>query len=79
MRFIEYMPFDGNKWSQNKFVPYRSMLAQILTRWPDLTRRTDDPNHTAKVWDYICAVWHWHRKMAWARGATTITHTMQVL
>ena len=49
MRFIEYMPFDGNKWSMNKFVPYRSMLAQIMERWPQLSRRQDSPNDTSKV------------------------------
>ena len=25
-RFIEYMPFDGNKWNTKKMVPYQEML-----------------------------------------------------
>lgn len=50
VRFIEYMPFDGNKWSMAKFVPYRSMLAQVMTRWPQLVRRQDSPNDTSKAY-----------------------------
>ena len=49
VRFIEYMPFDGNKWSMSKFVPYRSMLAQVMARWPQLLKRQDSPNDTSKV------------------------------
>jgi cyclic pyranopterin phosphate synthase len=26
LRFIEYMPFDGNKWNTKKMVPYQEML-----------------------------------------------------
>ena len=26
VRFIEYMPFDGNKWDTRKMVPYTEML-----------------------------------------------------
>lgn len=26
VRFIEYMPFDGNVWSDKKMVPYREMV-----------------------------------------------------
>lgn len=55
MRFIEYMPFDGNKWSMSKFVPYRSMLTQIIARWPQLSRRQDSPNDTSKVSQYCHA------------------------
>ena len=37
IRFIEYMPFDGNKWNSNKLVPYREMLNRIRNRYPTLT------------------------------------------
>ena len=29
VRFIEYMPFDGNKWNDKKMVPYQEMLKII--------------------------------------------------
>jgi hypothetical protein len=28
VRFIEYMPFDDNKWAERKLVPYAEMLAE---------------------------------------------------
>ena len=39
VRFIEYMPFDGNVWSDRKMVPYREMMATLEQRFPEgLTR-----------------------------------------
>jgi cyclic pyranopterin phosphate synthase len=32
VRFIEYMPFDGNAFSTNKMVPYREVMARINDR-----------------------------------------------
>lgn len=32
VRFIEYMPFDGNVWSTRKMVPYRQMMAAVNER-----------------------------------------------
>ena len=29
VRFIEYMPFDGNVWSDSKMVTYRDMVTQV--------------------------------------------------
>lgn len=49
VRFIEYMPFDGNRWNYSKFVPYRSMLSTIMSKYPLLERLTDGPNDTSKV------------------------------
>lgn len=49
VRFIEYMPFDGNKWSKKKLVPFEQMLSAIRKRWPELERGQDDANHTSKV------------------------------
>ena len=43
------MPFDGNKWSLRKFVPYRKMLAAVMAQYPDLQRISDGPNDTSKV------------------------------
>ncbi len=49
VRFIEYMPFDGNRWNLAKFVPYRSMLTRVLAQWPNLERLEDKKNDTSKV------------------------------
>ncbi len=49
VRFIEYMPFDGNRWNFSKFVPYRKMLAQVMAQWPELERLTDSANDTSKA------------------------------
>lgn len=37
VRFIEYMPFDGNKWSDRKLVPFEDMLRIIRREFPSLT------------------------------------------
>ncbi len=34
VRFIEYMPFDGNVWSDSKMVPYADMLATMHAAYP---------------------------------------------
>uniref|UniRef100_H2XNB1 Molybdenum cofactor biosynthesis protein 1 n=1 Tax=Ciona intestinalis TaxID=7719 RepID=H2XNB1_CIOIN len=47
VRFIEYMPFDGNKWNENKMVSYQK-LKTIQSQFPVLHRLEDDPNHTSK-------------------------------
>lgn len=49
IRFIEYMPFDGNRWNLSKFVPYRTMLANVMAQWPQLVRLKDQPSDTSKV------------------------------
>jgi len=53
VRFIEYMPFDGNRWNDKKFVSYKDMLEIIKKRFPNLERVPDEemgPNETAKTW-----------------------------
>eukprot|EP00731_Ephydatia_muelleri_P009020 Em0004g1358a len=50
VRFIEYMPFDGNKWSVNKFFPFQEMLALIKSRWPNVQRVAEQPNDTSKMY-----------------------------
>ena len=49
VRFIEYMPFDGNKWNQRKMVPYTEMISRVRSRYPDLIRLTDSASDTSKV------------------------------
>jgi cyclic pyranopterin phosphate synthase len=48
VRFIEYMPFSGNRWNFEKFVAYRDMLAEVLRVWPRLNKIQDGKNDTAK-------------------------------
>ncbi|KAJ1030537.1 hypothetical protein NDA16_001446 [Ustilago loliicola] len=52
IRFIEYMPFDGNKWQVQKLVPYRDLVKTIQSEFPDFERvaNRDDPNDTSKHW-----------------------------
>ncbi|KAJ4304204.1 hypothetical protein N0V88_001817 [Collariella sp. IMI 366227] len=49
VRFIEYMPFDGNKWSKGKMFSYQEMLELIRTRYPDLQRAEGHKNDTSKT------------------------------
>ncbi|KAL2694058.1 hypothetical protein Neosp_000628 [[Neocosmospora] mangrovei] len=50
VRFIEYMPFDGNKWSKNKMFSYSEMLDLIRTKYPTLQKVQDHRNDTSKTW-----------------------------
>ena len=50
VRFIEYMPFQGNGWSETGFVSYADMLERIRLRHPVLDRLEDGPHATAKTW-----------------------------
>ncbi len=49
VRFIEYMPFDGNKWSENKMLSYKEMLAMIREKYPSLQKVQDHENDTSKT------------------------------
>ncbi|CAM9155376.1 unnamed protein product [Sphacelaria rigidula] len=51
VRFIEWMPFDDNRWKDANFFSYQSMLEVIRERYPDLERSIDSVNDTTK----------WHR------------------
>lgn len=50
VRFIEYMPFDGNRWSEVKFLSYKSMLARIRAMYPTIERDVIEANETSKSW-----------------------------
>ncbi|GFF31645.1 hypothetical protein IFM51744_01516 [Aspergillus udagawae] len=50
VRFIEYMPFDGNKWSQGKMVSYQEMLAVIREKYPSLEKVVGHKNDTSKTY-----------------------------
>ena len=48
VRFIEYMPFDGNRWNTGKMVSFREMVDIIRKRYPNFERVADAPNDTSK-------------------------------
>ncbi|KAK4285558.1 hypothetical protein QN277_002243 [Acacia crassicarpa] len=48
IRFIEFMPFDGNVWNVKKLVPYAEMMDIVGKRFAGLKRLQDHPTDTAK-------------------------------
>lgn len=50
VRFIEYMPFDGNKWNFKKMVSYQEMLDRVRQHWPNLNRLQTGLTDTAKTY-----------------------------
>uniref|UniRef100_A0A665V048 Molybdenum cofactor biosynthesis protein 1 n=2 Tax=Echeneis naucrates TaxID=173247 RepID=A0A665V048_ECHNA len=50
VRFIEYMPFDGNKWNFKKMVSYQEMLDCIRQQWPNLELLQSGHTDTAKIY-----------------------------
>src|SRR5271155_9213 len=50
VRFIEYMPFDGNKWSKGKMISFKEMLAMIRDKYPDVHKVQDHTNDTSKTY-----------------------------
>jgi len=49
VRFIEYMPFEGNKWNDGKFVSFKEMKTLIQNKFGELTRGAQEgPNDTSK-------------------------------
>lgn len=50
VRFIEYMPFGGNKWQHKKMLGYQEMLQTIRDRYPDLEKAQDQPHDTSKTY-----------------------------
>lgn len=47
VRFIEFMPFTGNRWTSNKVFSYQEMLQTIEEKY-DVIRLQDDAHDTAK-------------------------------
>ena len=50
VRFIEYMPFDGNKWNKDKMFSYSEMLDLIKQEYPQLERVKGHKNDTSKTY-----------------------------
>lgn len=47
IRFIEFMPFDGNKWQWDKVVPYKEIIEIIENVYP-IEKLQDTPHSTSK-------------------------------
>jgi cyclic pyranopterin phosphate synthase len=50
VRFIEYMPFGGNKWSKGKMLSYQEMLEIIRSKYPEIHRVPGHKNDTSKTY-----------------------------
>ncbi|KRK01642.1 molybdenum cofactor biosynthesis protein 1 isoform X1 [Drosophila yakuba] len=50
VRFIEYMPFSGNKWHTERLISYKDTLQTIRQRWPDFQALPNGPNDTSKAY-----------------------------
>eukprot|EP01126_Amoeba_proteus_P057089 TRINITY_DN7243_c0_g1_i17.p2 TRINITY_DN7243_c0_g1~~TRINITY_DN7243_c0_g1_i17.p2 ORF type:complete len:175 (-),score=42.96 TRINITY_DN7243_c0_g1_i17:428-952(-) len=50
VRFIEYMPFSGNTWKDNTFVPYTEMLERIREKFPVEKKSEISNNETSKTY-----------------------------
>ena len=50
VRFIEFMPFDGNKWNMSKMVSYAEVMQYVNTSFSEtqIERLQDAPNDTSK-------------------------------
>ncbi|DAZ93161.1 TPA: hypothetical protein N0F65_005511 [Lagenidium giganteum] len=49
VRFIEWMPFDSNRWNDETFVSYKEMMALITEKFADVEKLEDGPNDTSKA------------------------------
>ncbi|MDD2794106.1 MAG: GTP 3',8-cyclase MoaA [Sediminibacterium sp.] len=47
VRFIEFMPFDGNRWKSDKLVTLQEMIDRIALNY-DITAAENDPHDTSK-------------------------------
>lgn len=53
VRFIEYMPFDGNRWSWEKMVSYKQLLSQIVKHFGESNVKPvapKSPNETSRMY-----------------------------
>jgi cyclic pyranopterin phosphate synthase len=50
VRFIEFMPFSENKWNDNKFCSYESMIDTMRAHYPSVQPEETCIHDTAKQW-----------------------------
>ncbi|MFH4978854.1 hypothetical protein AB6A40_005563 [Gnathostoma spinigerum] len=53
IRFIEYMPFGGNRFESKKMVSYKEMLNVIDGNFANVVKLKDSPNDTAKAYQVV--------------------------
>jgi cyclic pyranopterin phosphate synthase len=51
VRFIEYMPFGGNKWSEGKMFSFQETLHVIRAKYPSLRQVPGHKNDTSKTFE----------------------------
>lgn len=49
VRFIEFMPFFGNKWDRSSLVPFSEMLRKVRSEFPNLVPIKTGSNETSKL------------------------------
>ena len=50
VRFIEYMPFGGNGWQDDRLVPFRELRGRVRKAFPRLEACEDGPHATARTY-----------------------------
>jgi molybdenum cofactor biosynthesis enzyme MoaA len=51
VRFIEFMPFDSNRWKETKMLSYADMVNRIQIKYPSFTKLPPESIHeTSKTW-----------------------------
>jgi GTP 3',8-cyclase / cyclic pyranopterin monophosphate synthase len=50
VRFIEYMPFSGNRWHTEKMLSFKDMMEMILKQFPEFQALENGPNDTSKAY-----------------------------
>ncbi|CAI5710088.1 unnamed protein product [Hyaloperonospora brassicae] len=50
VRFIEWMPFDSNRWNDETFVAFSEMMETIETAFPNVEKLQDGANDTSKAY-----------------------------
>lgn len=50
VRFIEYMPFDDNRWHTRKLVPSKELLERAQVVHPDLHPVQGHQSDTSRIW-----------------------------
>lgn len=54
VRFIEFMPFAGNRWDKSMVVPAAALLESVSNHY-DIVKLMDEPNSTARKYKVIGA------------------------
>lgn len=50
VRFIEFMPFQGNNWKTERMFTYKEMLKLVTNRYPKLVRLSNTIDNVSKVY-----------------------------